>query len=149
VTTPEAAPTSQVETIPDSSVLIAGYLRTHEFHTAAVTVLADVRQAGRLLGHTMAETYAVLTAPAGPYAVPGDSVVRYVERLAQREPAWLPAPRYTDALAELARLGIGGGAIYDGLIAFAAREIGGRLVSLDRRAAPTYRRLGAEHRLLV
>lgn len=50
---------------------------------------ADTR-CGRLLGHTMAETYAVLAVAGGPYEAPAESVVRYLERFLSREPAWLP-----------------------------------------------------------
>jgi hypothetical protein len=97
----------------------------------------------------MAETYAVLTAPAGPYQVPGGSVLSYIAQFLAREPTWLSTSAYRDALAELERGGIQGGAIYDGLIALAARGAGTRLISLDRRAAATYERVGVDFELLA
>jgi hypothetical protein len=41
-----------------------------------------------------------------------------------------------------------GGALYDGIVAMSARAHGAELVSLDRRAADTYRRREVAHRLL-
>lgn len=134
---------------PDSSVLIAGYLPGHQFHALAASALAGVRRSGRLLAHTMAETYAVLTAPAGPFVVPGESVLRYLGQFLSQAPHWLSPGAYATALAELARAGIEGGGIYDGLVAIAARDLGSQLISLDRRARPAYEKLGTDFRLLV
>lgn len=44
----------------------------------------------------------------------------------------------------MASAGIGGGAIYDALIAESARLAGATLVSADRRAAATYAAVGVE-----
>jgi hypothetical protein len=44
--------------------------------------------------------------------------------------------------------GITGGAVYDGLVAMSAAAHGATLLTLDRRAVPTYRRSGVRHRLL-
>ncbi len=47
-------------------------------------------------------------------------------------------------LAEtLSRLGIAGGAVYDGLVALAAVEHGTSLATRDLRATPTYELVGA------
>lgn len=136
-------------TAPDSSVLVAGYLPNHRFHEQAANALADVARSGCLLGHTLTETYAVLTARGGPYTVPGDTVVGYLERLLARDPIWLDGARYTRALGELQALDVDGGAIYDGLIAIAAREAGAQLVTLDRRATRTYQAVGTDFQLLA
>jgi predicted nucleic acid-binding protein len=136
-------------TAPDTSVLVAGYLRNHVFHQQAAGALAEVVRSGRLLGHTLAETYAVLTAGGGPYEVPADSVLLYLERFLAREPVWLGGSGYREALTTLAAAGVEGGAVWDGLIGLAAREAGTQLVSLDRRAATTYERIGLDFRLLA
>jgi toxin FitB len=52
-------------------------------------------------------------------------------------------------LAQFAAAGVAGGAVYDGLIASAAKEAGLLLVSCDARAAATYRALGVEFELLA
>ena len=65
-------------TAPDSSVLIAGFIPSHRFHEAASSALAEVRANGSLIAHTIAETYAVLSAPGGVYRVEPDLVVAYL-----------------------------------------------------------------------
>jgi predicted nucleic acid-binding protein len=49
---------------------------------------------------------------------------------------------------ELARLGISGGAVYDALVAAAARQHRLPLVSADARARPAYEAIGAELELI-
>jgi predicted nucleic acid-binding protein len=61
---------------PDTSVLIAGFDSTHPFFTQAEAALAEVRQDGRLVAHTIAETFAVLSAPGGPYPALARDVTR-------------------------------------------------------------------------
>jgi predicted nucleic acid-binding protein len=134
---------------PDTSVLIAGFDSTHPFFSQAEKALAGVKRAGRLVGHTIAETFAVLSAPAGPYpALPGD-VVAYLEQFLEREPIGIAPAAYPDAIGELSAAGVAGGAVYDGLIGLSSKRHGAELVSLDVRAARTYARLGVEVRLLT
>lgn len=65
-----------------------------------------------------------------------------------------PASRFLSAtdtgelLREFAAAGLTGGAVYDGLVAAAAREHGLPLITCDRRAEPTYRALGVNYELL-
>jgi hypothetical protein len=54
----------------------------------------------------------------------------------------LAADRIPGLIAELANLGIAGGAVYDALIAATARGAGGTLLMCDRGARLTYERLG-------
>ncbi len=49
----------------------------------------------------------------------------------------------------LAPLDISGGAVYDALVALAAREAGATLVTRDRRAASTYAALQAGFELVA
>jgi predicted nucleic acid-binding protein len=49
-----------------------------------------------------------------------------------------------DLGGEIARLGISGGAVYDALVAAAARQHRLPLVSADTRARPVYEALGVE-----
>jgi predicted nucleic acid-binding protein len=135
-------------TAPDSSVLIAGFLPHHTFYAAARARLANVAAAGRLLGHAMAETYAVLTAPGAPHRSRTTAVTQYLAQFSAHEPFWLSGAQYADALAELERVGIEGGATYDALIGIAARNAGDRLISLDRRAATAYDRVGVDFELV-
>lgn len=133
---------------PDTSVLIAGFDSSHPFHEPAQEALSVVRRGGRLIAHTLAETFAVLTA-VGPYDVPPARVSEYLERFLEQPPIGLEPAGYPSAVDELSKSAITGGAVYDGLIALAARDAHATLVSLDRRAGATYRRLGVEVELLL
>ena len=135
-------------TAPDTSVLVAGFDPSHLFHEQAQEALGEVRRRGRLVAHTIAETFAVLTA-AGPYGLAGTTVLTYLERFLDREPIGLEPTAYVRALAELTDVDLVGGAVYDALIALAARDAGATLVSLDRRAAATYRRCRAQFALVL
>ena len=132
---------------PDSSVLIAGADPRHPFFDDAATALLEVRDSGVLIAHTLAETYSVLTGPT--YRRPGHRVLEFLAQLLRRDPIGIPPESYPDALTELAAAGIAGGALYDGLIALGARRQHATLVSLDQRAAGTYRRCGIDFRLLL
>lgn len=125
--------------VPDTSVLVAGFVASHRFHDAAASALAGVRSGGGLVAHTMAETYAVLSGPNGVYRVEPGTVVAYLDQFLDGSApiqALPDAPRRAmNLLAENRRAG---GAIYDALIALAARDAGATLVSLDRRAERIY-----------
>lgn len=132
---------------PDSSVLVAGYDLEHVFHAEAELALAVVRRTGVLIAHTIAETFAVLT--AGPYAGDPTVVLTFLGQFRANPTAGVRPEEYPAAIRELAVAGVFGGALYDGLIAIGARRAGAVLVSLDRRAAGTYARCGVDSRQLV
>jgi predicted nucleic acid-binding protein len=123
----------------DTSVLVAGIVEAHALHERAFGWLKRAR-AGEievlLAAHTVAELYAVLTAlpvrpRIGPAAARG--LVRESTEAAA-EIVTLSASDYDRTIERLARLGIGGGAVYDALIARAAEKSGvERLVTLDER----------------
>lgn len=134
---------------PDTSVLIAGFDSTHPFFSEAERVLAEVSRTGRLVAHTIAETFAVLSAPAGPYPAVAGDVLAYLEPFLDEAPIGIDPGAYPEAVSELTAAGVLGGAVYDGLIGLAARQHGAELVSLDIRAARTYGRLGVRFRLVA
>jgi hypothetical protein len=53
-------------------------------------------------------------------------------------PLVLSAGHAREVHATLSRIGIAGGAVYDGLVALAAKEHGARLATRDARARGTY-----------
>ena len=123
----------------DTSVAVPLLVQTHTAHTAVVRWW-DGREIA-LSGHALAETYSVLT------RLPGDV------RLAPTDAARLIAERFVEPLIlgsdvarrlpdVLSRLGIAGGAVYDALIALAAREHGASLATRDARAKATYEAVG-------
>ena len=134
--------------VPDSSVLVAGFVPDHRSHVVAVSALAEVREDGCLIAHTTAETFSVLSAPAGVYRAQSGAVVAYLEQFLGGSPPIQPRPEaYREALELLSDRGRAGGAIYDALIALAARDASAELVSLDRRARAIYELCGVEARL--
>jgi toxin FitB len=113
-----------------------------------VTVAVDTSVAVPLLvrshrDHALAETYSVLT------RLPGDA------RLAPADAARLLNARFAPPMMlnnsqarmlpdTLSRLGIAGGAVYDALVALAAKEHGATLATRDARARGTYDAVGVK-----
>lgn len=83
-----------------------------------------------------------------PHRVPAELVVAFLEDRFPDPPLALDAARLHRLVRTLHEQGIVAGAVYDGLVAASAVAHGATLLTLDRRAAPTYRRCGARHRLL-
>lgn len=129
----------------DSSVVIAACASWHESHAAA---LGTFQRRPRLIGHCAIEAYSVLTRLPAPQRVPSGLVVEFLRERFPQEPLVLSASELRDLVADLHQRGITGGAVYDGIVAMSARAHGAELVSLDRRAAETYRRCGVALRLL-
>jgi toxin FitB len=128
----------------DSSVLIPALRRSHPAHEVA---RAALRQPGlRLLAHVTAETFTQLTR-ARPRVHP--AVVVEALRALDKRPVSLSGEQYLATLQRCVDGALVGGAVYDALIAAAAREAGLRLVSLDQRAVRTYATMGVDHQLLT
>jgi predicted nucleic acid-binding protein len=93
------------------------------------------------------ELFSVLTRLPPPQRLSPAAAVRL-------EVTNFPASRFLSAtgtaelLREFAAAGRTGGAVYDGLVAAAAREHTLPLITCDRRAEPTYRALGITYELL-
>ena len=125
----------------DISVAIPLLVRSHHDHAAVVRWWNG--QEVTLSGHALAETYSVLT------RLPGDA------RLAPADAARLLTARFSSPLVlrssrarrlpdTLSRLGIAGGAVYDALVALAAKEHGVALATRDARARGTYEAVGVK-----
>jgi toxin FitB len=125
----------------DTSVAVALLVRSHHDH-AAVVRWWNGREV-TLSGRALAETYSVLT------RLPGDA------RLAPADAARLLNARFSSPLVlsgsrarklpdTLSRLGIAGGAVYDALVALAAKEHGAALATRDARARGTYDAVGVK-----
>lgn len=125
----------------DTSVAIPLLVRSHHDH-ADVTRWWDGQELA-LSGHALAETYSVLT------RLPGDA------RLAPADAARLLDVRFSSPLVlgrsqarklpdTLSRLGIAGGAVYDALVALAAKEHDTPLATRDSRARGTYEAVGVQ-----
>lgn len=124
----------------DTSVAVPLLADRHEEHRTVAAWLGDRRCA--LTGHSLAETYAVLTRLPGSLRVAPSDVAALFAGFAP--PLLLGAARATDLARLLAGVGVAGGAVYDGLVALAATEHGVPLATRDARARRTYEALGAD-----
>lgn len=117
--------------------MVAALAAWHDRHEDAARALESVTA---LPAHVLLETYAVLTRLPAGLAVPAESAA---DVLARRFPGGpLALADRGGLLRRLAAAGVYGGATYDGLAALEAEAHGQTLVTLDRRAEQTYRRLG-------
>jgi toxin FitB len=123
----------------DTSVAVPLLVRSHQHHADVVRWWGG--QEFTLSGHALPETYSVLT------RLPGDA------RLSAPDAARLLDARFTTPLTlsgqaarevhvTLSGLGVAGGAVYDGLVALAAKEHGMALATRDARARGTYDAVG-------
>jgi hypothetical protein len=96
----------------------------------------------------MVEAYSVLTRLPGGLAVPAAMAAMVLAGRFDDELLRLPDAEQEGLLSRLADAGVFGGASYDGLVALEASAHGRTLLTLDRRAQDTYRRLGAPFRVI-
>jgi hypothetical protein len=120
--------------------VIAALSAWHEQHTAAAEALATVTA---LPAHALLEVYSVLTRLPSGLAVPPASAAAVLADRFDGEPLSLSSAERGEVPATLAGAGVAGGAAYDGLVALEAAAHGETLLTLDRRAQVTYRRVGA------
>lgn len=103
----------------------------------AAVVERTTRSMLGLAGHAAFETYSVLTRLPGDQRLSDAMALRMID---QNFPAThhIAANEAALALVKFSRLGIKGGSVYDGLVAWAARSAGTLLLTRDRRAVQTY-----------
>jgi hypothetical protein len=123
--------------------VIAALSAWHDAHEAAARAIAGVRA---LPAHVLIEAYSVLTRLPGGLALPAQAAFELLDRRFDEPPLALSASQRRRALGPLATAGIAGGATYDGLVGLEANAHGRTLITLDRRAQETYRRLGVPFR---
>jgi predicted nucleic acid-binding protein len=75
--------------------------------------------------------------------------LEYLRQRFELPPAALTPAGYSSLYELAAAKQIGGGAVYDALIAATAKELGAQLLTLDRRALRTYELLGVDYRFVV
>lgn len=136
----------QPEVLIDTSVAVALCLEGHVYHSTAAAATS-----GRVLGlagHAAFESYSVLTRLPPPQRQPPTAVRRLLDT---NFPArcLLPADAQRALWESLADRRIAGGAVYDALVAAAARHHRLPLMTLDERAMPTYRSFGVDVHLLT
>ena len=133
------------KTIVDTSVVVPALLTGHQAHDLARRFVdAD---APSIAGHALVESFSVLTRLPGCASRPrmrgGCCLPHFRTSCAPDE------PNGHELVRVLAEAGVEGGAVYDGLVALAAKAAERELVTMDARASSTYRRLGVRFRLLT
>lgn len=123
----------------DTSAAVPLLLRSHTAHAAVRRHAA--RRTPVLTAHSLAETYSVLTRLPGDARVAADDAARLLEANFDTV-LTVPATESTTLPLVLAPLGIAGGAVYDALVALAARAAAVPLATRDARALGTYTSLG-------
>ena len=130
----------------DTSVVVAAFAPWHEYHDTARKALG---REPYLPDHCALEVYATLTRLPDPFRVPADTAAEYLERRFGGRRLLVPPEEARLLPTKLAALGVVGGATYDALVATTALAHGALLRTLDRRAEPVYRALGATYEVLV
>ncbi len=125
----------------DTSVAVPLVVRSHQHHAEVVRWWAGQELA--LSGHALAETYSVLTRLPGDARLSAADAVRLLDARFTA-PLTLSGASARTVHATLSGLGILGGAVYDGLVALAAKEHGMALATRDARARGTYDAVGVK-----
>lgn len=128
----------------DSSLLVPALNARHRGHLAAQAAMAAVTA---VPGHVLLETYSVLTRLAPPLRVAPQDAAAALAELATDVIDLSPGLR-RQLVVDCARQGIGGGAVYDALVAATAAEHGMVLLSRDRRARSTYDAIGVRYQIV-
>lgn len=125
----------------DTSVAVPLLLRSHPAHTTVVRWWNGREIA--LSGQALVETYSVLTRLSGDARLAPADAVRLID--AGFAPPLLLSNAHARRLPDtLSGLGIAGGAVYDALVALAAKEHGTPLATRDARARGTYESVGVQ-----
>jgi len=131
--------------LADTSVTVAAALPWHASHRSAAATLPSKAP---LIAHVAVQSFSVLTSLPSPARFPAWAARRYIAETFEFPPVALPPDSYKELLDLVAEEGIVGGAVYDAVVAVTARTLGASIVSLDRRAASTYSRLGVDYRMI-
>ena len=129
----------------DTSVALAALDAGHSAHGPCLEVVRRHRPA--LAGHAAFELFAVLTRMPGSLGVDPRDAAFLIDRVFP-DVAWLSPADGRHLRDRLPVLGISGGAVYDALVAEAARTNGRGLLTRDQRARRTYDLLGVEYTLV-
>jgi hypothetical protein len=132
----------------DTSVTVPALLTFHDQHEQCFAAAFDVTC---LTGHALTETYRVLTATRGPTGgiMAPTAAVEVLMRNFPDPPSTIGSGyEYQALLQVLANARRVSGAVYDGVIAQAARADNLRLLTRDRRAIPTYEAVGVDYEIV-
>lgn len=128
----------------DTSVLVPVFYGDHEHHAPSLSLFLSVgKEDGCCGAHTLAEIYSTLTGMPGKYRVTGDQAMLFIGSILERlSVVALTAEEYAAALESWSKMGIGGGTIYDALLASCALK--SRAEAIYSWNLRHYRQLGPE-----
>lgn len=125
----------------DTSVAVPLLMLQHPAHASVDAWSLDRELC--LTAHSLAETYSVLTRLHGAATIPAGDAVRMIDDRFSTVLA-LEASTTVTVHKYLAQQQISGGAVYDALVALAAKAHGAILATRDNRARGTYAALGVD-----
>ena len=110
----------------DTTVLVAALLPDHPHHVRSFPLFASAtRKQAACAGHSLAEAYATFTRYPGKERMSAEAASLVLQGIEDRLTlVWLDGDEYCAAILRMARLGIVGGGVYDGLIAACALKTG-------------------------
>jgi predicted nucleic acid-binding protein len=129
----------------DTSVALPLILRSHDSFQIVNAAMRGHR--ARLTGHSLAESYAVLTRLPGDGRLSPTDAARLIDSNFG-DPVTLSDRATCDLHRTLSQLRISGGAVYDALVGLTAREHGLKLITRDVRALGTYALLGVDTQVI-
>lgn len=125
----------------DTSVVVPSLAAWHEHHEDALEAVGKVTC---LPAHVLVETVSTLSRLPGGLAQTLHVALGLVREAFPDAPLTLPSEGYAGFLETLGVAGLGGGAVYDGLVGRTATWYGARLLSFDARARGVYHALGVD-----
>ena len=129
----------------DSSVVVAALASWHEAHERARHDAHGLSVAA----HAYLESYAVLTRLPPPRRLDAATAAGLLSAWFPPERVLRPKDGFPDGyVGRMAQRDVSGGASYDALVALTAAEHGHELLTRDRRAETTYKRLGVACRVV-
>lgn len=106
----------------DTSVLVAALLPDHVHHTRSFAAFSAVgSKNAACAAHSLAEVYSTLTRYPGKQRLSAEAAALLLQEIEHRlSLVWIDGDEYVAAIDRIAKAGIVGGAVYDGLIATCA-----------------------------
>jgi len=130
----------------DTSLVVAALSEWHVGHEVSRQVVEERQPT--LPAHVVLESYATLTRMPGHEVPPEVAWQALRDTFPRRHPS-LSATSYRNLVAQLVKVGIGGGRVYDALVGASVKATGGTLATRDRRATVVYDAIGCQYDLIA
>jgi predicted nucleic acid-binding protein len=128
--------------VVDSSVVISAL--THDDAEIRGKCRDELESTTVAVAHVLFESYAKLTSLPSDRRLQPDAAWQVLRDMFPEKPLTISNTGVIQVLNLMSIQNIGGGAVYDCLIAETARERGATLISRDKRAMQNYARIGVD-----